>query len=203
MGNVTWDMPEQDELNAGGNYLDVEGRHLLQITHIDEQPVNRDKAPIDGLKVDFAGAAGPHAGKKVDILFRAPKLNGKDGGKWARNKRAAFAIATGLIDESKLGQQVTIDVQAAINRLVVVDLEFGEPNENNKRFLDLKFANIYHVDDPKVADFMKAYPSIVGMLPKEHRRDPASFKTAAPNGNGSSAPAPQSQPAADDDLGDL
>lgn len=203
MGSVTWDLPEQDELNAGANYLDVEGRHLLQITHVDEQPTSRDGKALAALKVSFSATAGPHAGKTVDLFFYEPKLSSKDGGKWARNKRAAFAIAAGLIDESKLGQQVTIDVQGAVNRQVVAELEFGQENERGKKYLDLKFANIYHVDDPKVADFMKAYPSIVGMLPKDHRRDPASFKTAAPNGNGSSAPAPQTQPAADDDLGDL
>lgn len=202
MGSVTWDMPEQDELNSGANYLDVEGRHLLQITHVDEQPTSREGKALAALKVSLSGAAGPHAGKTVDLYFYEPKSSSKDGGKWARNKRAAFAIASGLIDESKLGQQVTIDVQAAVNRMVVCELEFGEPNANGRKFLDLKFANIYHIDDPRVADFMKAYPKIVGMLPKEHRRDPASFKTASTNGNGSS-PAPQSQPAADDDLGDL
>lgn len=202
MGSVTWDMPEQDELNSGANYLDVEGKHLLQITHVDEQPTSREGKAIAALKVSLSVAAGPSAGKTVDLYFYEPKSSSKDGGKWARNKRAAFAIASGLIDESKLGQQVTIDVQGAVNRLVVAELVFGEPNQNGKKFLDLQFANIYHVDEPRVADVVKAFPQIIGMLPKEHRRDPASFKTAAANGNGS-APAPQSQPAADDDLGDL
>lgn len=200
MGSVTWDMPEQDELQSGANYLDVEGKHLLQITHVDEQPTSREGKAIAALKVSLSVAAGPSAGKTVDLYFYEPKFSSKDGGKWARNKRAAFAIASGLIDESKLGQQVTIDVQGAVNRLVVAELVFGEPNANGKKFLDLQFANIYHVDEPRVADFVKAFPQIIGMLPKGHRRDPATFKTATANG---STPAPQSQPAADDDLGDL
>lgn len=203
MGAFTYEMPTEEEMAAQGSYLKTPGRYLLHITDMDEQPATKEGKAISGFKADASVVGSDHAGKKVDILIRSPNSSHKDGGKFGRRVQASFFIAAGLITHEQLGKSVTIELQDATNRMVVADLDF-EKNEDGtlKKYLGLSYANIWHIDDPHVADFMKAHQKDIAVLPKEHRRDPASFKTASTNGNGST-PAPQSQPAADDDLGDL
>lgn len=203
MGAFTYEMPTEEEMAAQGSYLKTPGRYLLHLTNIDEQPTTKEGKAIDGFKAEASVVGGDQAGKKTDILIRSPNPSHKDGGKFGRRVQASFLIAAGLVTNDQLGKAVTVELQDAINRMVVADLDFGTDEAGKpKKYLELSYSNIWHIDDPEVADFMKAHQKAISVLPKAHRRDPASFKAASANGNGSTPP-PQSQSAADDDLGDL
>jgi hypothetical protein len=195
------EMPEQEELMGGGNFLGVAGSFHLQVTHVDEQPVSNEGKAIDGFKVEFSVLGGPEAGKKTDLIFWNPKSTGKDGGLWARKKQGAFLVASGLVDESKCGQQVNVELAHATNRQVVAELEFGEEGAKGRKFLQLAWANIYHVDDPRASGVAKDAKALL-MLPAALRRTADSFKPkSAANGQGS-APPPAGQ-ASDIDPGDI
>lgn len=203
---TAFDMPSQEDMATGGNYLAEPGTYHMQITHVNEQPTSRGSTAIDGFKIEIAVLEGPHKDKQTDIIFFNPKMSGKDGGKWARNKQAAFLIAAGLVTEQQLGQRVEIDLKAAEGRQVVVELELGEANDKGRQFLQLAWANIYHVDDPRVATVAKNAGAL-GLIPKALRRDPASFesakKTAGSSQTGSTSNGTAGGGNISDDLGDL
>lgn len=201
---TAFDMPSQEDMATGGNYLDEPGTYHLQITHVDEQPTSKGSTAIDGFRIELSVVEGPQKDKETDIIFFNPKQSSKDQGKWARNKQAAFLIAAGLVTEQQLGQRVEIDLKAAEGRQVIAELELGQADAKGKRFLELAWANIYHVDDPRVATAAKNAAAL-GLIPKSLRRDPASFATAKKDGAGSngSATSPTSTTEISDDLGDL
>lgn len=196
------DAPDADTMDKGGTYLATPGTYHFKIDHVDEHPVGRDKQLLDGFRVELSVLDGPRdtdgncleASKKIDITFFNPKLNSKDNGEFARRKQAAFLIAAGLIDNSKLGQRVSVELSHAINRQLVAEVERGTDEHGQpKKFLELAFANIYHVDDPKAASCPKNAKALA-LLPKELRRDPVSFKAAtASGGNGAAKEQPAKQ----------
>lgn len=204
---TAFDMPSQEDMATGGNYLAEPGTYHMQITHVDEQPTSKGSTAIDGFRIELSVLEGQHKDKETDIIFFNPKQSGKDGGKWARNKQAAFLIAAGLVTEQQLGQRVEIDLKSAEGRQVVVELELGEANDKGRQFLQLAWANIYHVDDPRVATVAKNAAAL-GIIPKQLRRDPASFATGKKDGSGASGSNGSvtngaANTAISDDLGDL
>ncbi len=180
------DAPDQETMNKGGTYLATPGMYHFKIDHVDDKPTDRSGQLVEGFKVELSVLDGPRDGngkcleesKKIDIIFFNPKINSRDNGEFARRKQAAFLLATGLIDPTKLGQRVSVHLADAINRQVVAELERGKDEAGNpKKFLELAFTNIYHVDNPKAASCPKNAKAL-GLLPKELRRDAASFGTA-------------------------
>jgi len=211
--NVT--MPNEQDIKSSPNFLAKEGTYHLQVTHTDEQPVSKKGEAIDGFAVELSVLDGDHVngvcpekGKKVDIVFFNPKLNATEGDiKWKRAKQGAFLIAAGLVDESKCGQDVNVELADAVNRQLVATLQFGTDEQGNKKkFLELHYANIYHVDDPRAKDCPKDAKALA-LVPKLQRRDPASFKIgdkdeAAKPASGA-ANGSQSKTPIDDDLGEM
>ncbi len=208
------DMPDREDIANTANFLSKEGTYHFLVTHVDEQPVSKkDQSAVDGFAVEFSVLDGervngecPEKGKKMDLVFFNPKLNGADGGKWARAKQGAFVIAAGLVDETKCGQRIEIDLEKAVNSQVVATVQHGTDQAGaKKRFLELTYANIYHVDDPRAADCPKDAKALA-LIPKALRRDPASFKLGK-DADASSKTSKQSggKPAAsgDDDLGSM
>ena len=197
---TAFELPSEEDMAAGsGNFLQAPGMYHLQVVSVNESPVNRStNAAIDGFEVELVALEGDNAKKTIDVLFHAPKMSSKDGGKWAKNKQAAFLIATGLVDETKLGKSVQVDLQDAVNRQCVAEFELGKANDKGKQYLQLAWANIYHIDDPRGANCPKNVAAL-GIIPKTQRRDPASF---AKKGEAPKA-APTSTGGVSDDLGDL
>lgn len=202
MGTFNMTMPEQSEMQAGGKFLKTPGIYHLLITEVDERPIDKSGAAVDGFKVKFDVLGGPEAGKESDAMFFSPKsgdLKDAEGKKnWALYKRAALFIATG---QAVYGEKsASIELQDAVDRQVVAEFQYDERDKDkpeNQKFLQLHFANIYHVDDPAGAKAVKDEKSLK-LLPASLRRSPEYFKPAQANGH-----APKSQPAANDDLGDI
>lgn len=184
--------------HGGGNWMDKAGTYHLIVTGTDETPVTKDKKPIDGFKVTVQALEGTvkdadgnftERDKTADLIFFNPKLNQKNEGLFARQKQAAFFIATGLMTEAQLGTEIDIELKDAEGRQVIAVLEEKEL-PNGKKGVELSFADIWHIDHPRGASFPRCQKSLA-LIPPAHRRDPKSFPDEEPKsdkGNGKSKP---------------
>ena len=178
-----FDAPEADEMVGGSLYLDEPGTYHVVVTEVDEQPEKSSGELLDGFRVKFSVLAGTVPGqedKLVSILFFNPNMASKDGGAFAKRKQAKFLYATGLLDETNLGKRVSIELSDAVGRQCVIQLE---KQDDESRFLQLCYDNIWHVDHPDAAKFPKNEDALK-LIPSNLRRDPSSFPTRG-SGNGS------------------
>lgn len=162
---------------GGGNWLTLPGTYHGVITHADESPENGKGESLDGFRVTIQALEGTprdetgqftERDKTVDLMFWHPKLTDKNEGMFARQKQGKFFLATGLMTEEQLGTEVDIDLEDAVGRQVVFTLEEQE-GKSGKTFLQLHFADIWHVDEPEAAAYPKCQKSI-NLIPKQLRR---------------------------------
>lgn len=181
---ITFDAPDKLP-TGGGNWIDKPGTYHLMITAADEEPVSKkDKKMIDGFTVDFQaldGTVRDAAGKftekdkTVGLTFYNPKITDKNEGVFARQKQAAFFVATGLMTEEQLGKQgITIKLSEAVGRQVIATLE-EQVGTDGKKYIRLAYGDIFHIDDPRAAGFPRNEKAIT-LIPSAYRRDPKSFK---------------------------
>ena len=192
---MSFEMEMPESFDTGGAFLQEPGTYHLAVLDVDEHPTAKDGKLLDGFRAQVEVLAGPQAKKQAELMFFAPKLTDKNGGEMAKKKQARFAIATGVLGAAKPGEKVTVDLQLAKSRQLVATLAHRESqNDPTKKFIDLNFADIWHVDDP-AAPQCERNQAALNLLPKSLRRDPASFrkpeaKAAANSGNGSAASVP-------------
>lgn len=190
------EMPES--FDKGGAFLQEPGTYHLAVLNVDEHPQAKNGTLLDGFKVDFEVLAGPQAKKQAEITFWNPKLTDKNNGEMAKKKQAFFVMATSLVGAAKPGEKVTVDLQMAKGRQLIATLAQRESQTDpTKKFIDLNFADIWHVDDPSAPNCERNQDALK-LLPKSLRRDPASFKPAPPasaSGNGHANPRPPNAPA--------
>jgi hypothetical protein len=189
---------------GGADRIKTPGWHHVHITHCDD--VTKDNKPVEGLFTEFAAFDGPDAGKVFSMCFFDPKDGDADmpedsteRKRYEINKRkqTALLVASGLMTEAQMGSPVDYDSADAVNRQCVIHLDPDNQEKNaGKGYLQLAWDDIYHIDDPRVADLVKAKKLVLssnalGVYPKEFRRDPKSFdleklggKKAASNANG-------------------
>jgi len=193
---------------GGGNWLSEPGTYHLIVTGVDEEATTKDGKVLDAFRVSFEALEGTtkdkhgdFTGRKktCDLLFWNPKLTDKNEGEFARKKQGRFMLATGLLDEGSAGKEVEINLESAIGRQVIATLEQKE-GKDDRKFLDLHFADIFHIDDPAGSKFPMCKRSL-GLIPKSHHRDPKSFGGSS-NGDGAANEAGGGS-TTDDDLGDL
>jgi hypothetical protein len=161
---------------SGASWLKEPGKYHAMILHADENPVDKDKNPIDGFKIQFLVIAGDQKGKQLDLTFYNPDMSKSEKAiAFAERKQAACLVALGLITEQQFGTEAIIDLNAATNppRQFFIELE----KQEGKEFLSLCYANIYHIDDPACADpvIWQRDAGQIAKLPPACRRDPASF----------------------------
>jgi hypothetical protein len=195
---MSYEVDLPDSFDQESNFLSEPGTYHLAVLVVDEQPVSNAGQPLNGFRASCSVLDGTIQGqqrREIDLMFFAPKATDKNGGEMAKKKIARFAMATGIISNPQPGQRVTLDLQAAAGRQFVAELErqkdktTGEPT----RFLQLAWANIWHVDDPEVRDVPKSAQALA-LLPSELRRAPESFKRPDPPVKGAGTPAPQTPP---------
>jgi hypothetical protein len=198
MSGFDMDMP--DDFEGGGNFLQEPGTYHLLVLRVDEAPTNNKGDLLDGFRVDCAVLDGTTPGQKdrqTDIMFFRPKLSDKNGGEFAKRKQARFAIATGILGQATPGQRVTVDLQRAAGMQFVAELEheIDKDTKQPKKFLQLAWANIWHVDDPAVSQVPKDAAALE-LLPAAMRRSAESFakKDKPSGGAGSTAAKPQDKP---------
>ncbi len=178
-----------EDIDGQSNFLSEPGTYHAVVIAVDEAPTSKAGVLLEGFRVDFAVLDGTVAGQKdkqFDIMFFKPKLTDKNGGEFAKRKQARFAIATGILPRAEPGKRVTVDLQQANGRQLVVELEHQKDQQTGQptKFLQLAWANIYHVDDPAVAKVPKDTTAL-SLLPAELRKKPADFaRQPAGQGNG-------------------
>ena len=109
----------------------------------------------------------------------------------AKKKQWRFAMAMCLVGGPKAaGEKATVDLQQAAGRQLIATVAHDDRGDDGKKFLQLHFADIWHVDDPSAPQCERSQDALK-MLPKELRRSPESFaksdgKSASgnPSGNG-------------------
>lgn len=169
-------MDTTEDVGSGESvYLDQPGTYHCVITSIMEGQGPKGGS-IDGFTVGLAVLAGTTEGQKDKntnlCLFAPDASKGEKSQEWARKKQTAFAIAAGLIDLAKLGGKVNIELQDAVGRQIIVGLEHDEAG----KYLQLAWANIYHIDDPRAAEFPKDAEAIA-MATMEMQRKPSDYFT--------------------------
>lgn len=185
---MEFDMP--DQMDQPSNFLTEAGTYHFVVLAVDERPTSKAGAPLDGFKVHCCALDGTVPGqqkKELELMFFAPKMSDKNNGEFAKRKIARFAAACGILPTAAPGQRVTVDLQQAVGRQFVAEVEQGKDQAGNAtKFLQLAWANIWHVDDPAVAQVPKDQAALA-LLPATLRKTAADFqKSPPPTPNGSS-----------------
>ena len=110
-------------------------------------------------------------------MFSPDQSKSDKSQEWARKKQTAFAIASGLVDLKKLGGKVQIDLQTAVGRQIIATFE----HDDSGKYMQLSYANIYHVDDPRTANFPKDKEALA-IIPKDLRKDATYFASLLKKG---------------------
>lgn len=213
---MTFDTASQEDMETKDtNRLETDGIYHFSVDHVNEQPTGKGSAAIDGFQVELSVLTeGPEHGKTIKLtFFNTKQSNSEKANKWARSKITAFLESTCLTHESQRGQSVSVELSDAVGRQVIANVEHGQNEDGTpKKFMDLAYANMYHVDDPnqRAAKCSKNAKALA-LLPKNLRRDPASFAnattgSAASSGGGSGSNGTSTTNTTrniSDDLGDL
>lgn len=159
--------------SGSDQYLNEPGTYHMVVTSVAENEGPKGN-PIDGFTVGLSvldGTSKDQKDKSTNLCLFSPDQSKSDKSQeWARKKQTAFAIASGLIDLKKLGGKVQIDLQKACGRQIVATFEHDEAG----KYMQLSYANIYHVDDPRAANYPKDKEALA-IIPKDQRKDAAYF----------------------------
>jgi len=205
---MSFEMEAPESTDTGGTFLQEPGTYHFAVMDVDENPQSKKGELLNGFKVDCEAMAGPHKGKQVELMFFNPKPTDKNNGEMAKKKQFRFAMAVVLVGGPKAaGEKVTVDLQQAKGRqfIATVAHDNREGNDSAKKFLQLNFADIWHIDDPSAPQCERSQDAIK-LLPAALRRKPESFAkadagaasksssgSAGGNGNGSAGQQQQSQ----------
>lgn len=182
---MSFDFDTSEDVQGGGGFLSEPGTYHVTITNILDG-VGKKGKPLEhgGFTVEADVMSGTVKGcesaKWSETLF-APNGSSEKGDEWAKKKITAFLLAVDLMTPSQLGKPISVELSDAIGRQFLVRLqkEMDFNGETGKydlpgKYLEIAFANIYHVDDPEVKDIPKNGDAI-GLIPKEHRHDASWF----------------------------
>lgn len=168
---------QEDMSGGGGNYLDTEGTFHFLLTNVVEGKSSNDKS-ISGFYFDAEVRAGTAKGCEGQVSSQTiflPDLSGDAKQiEIARKLNAAFLLATNLIEPQQLGQRVRVEVAESVGRQIVVRLERAKKRDEtgelvDTKFLRIRYDNVYHVDDPRVASVPKDADSLSIIEPKFRR----------------------------------
>ncbi len=201
-----FEMECPEDIEGQSSFLQEPGTYHCVVVAVDEAPTSKAGVLLEGFRVDFAvldGTVANQKDKQFDVMFFKPKLTDKNGGEFAKRKQARFALATGILPRAEPGKKVTVDLQQANGRQLVVELEHQKDMQTGAptKFLQLAWANIYHVDDPAVAKVPKDKTAL-SLLPAELRKKPDDF-ARQPAGQGNGTPKAAKPAAAAVNLDDL
>jgi hypothetical protein len=145
-----------EDMSAGSQYLDMEGEYHMAIQEIDTPALKNDGSIISNslFGVTFAVLAGPPGteNKIKKEVFWTPNTAHRDGGRMERRKIDRFLLAANLIQPGELNASKNLDLNKAKFQQLCVRLIKRTDNQGREH-LQVKFADIYHVDDPEAANF--------------------------------------------------
>lgn len=175
---------DKGELSAGGGYVKEPGLYHFVVTEVKEGLSSKDK-PIEGstlCMVCMAGSVPDCKEKKFDLVMWYPKPSDSEGQLAMTDRRFTnLGIAGGLVDPSKLGEELEYDEKELAGQQILVELEFNQTQDDDGKWVDdpekglrLAYANVYHVDDPTAAKYPRLKDAI-DMIDQKYRKDEAFF----------------------------
>lgn len=177
-----------ETIETGSSYLqnekENEGFYLMKVidAHEGQRPTKDGLVVFEGISFECEVVGGPNDGQKFTLKLYFPKMSSKDGGKSASGKIFSFLVATDVVTPELLGKEFEFDPEDAIGSLFFIELALGKPSDDGKQYLDLKWMNVYHVDDPRAAkikmdDHQKS--AIANISEKLRHKDAAYFAKIA------------------------
>jgi len=159
---------EGKAITAGGTY------HCSIVRSADGESTKGNS--MNGCSALLTVLAGTTAGQEEKEhhlhLYDQDMSKSEAAQEWSIKKQTAYAIAINQMDPSKLGEEVELDFGSADGQQIIITLE--ESEYEGKKKLDLSYANIFHVDDPRAKEFPKSKDGL-SILPAELRRKPEYF----------------------------
>lgn len=189
------EIEQPDDLqSAGGNFVNQPGHYHMVVTEVDENPIKQDGTPLNGLKLSLSCLASTAAGQVEKthelMLWNPSHTDTDDQRKKTNQKLTRFCLAVGLLGQHSPGQKATVEPSLARGRQLVIELAWKRKFDEQTRkwvdtdHMDLKQANIWHIDDPEVSK--NNWPldqSMIADLPLELRKIPAPPVDPAAAGN--------------------
>jgi hypothetical protein len=196
---------QTEELNTGG-YAMKDGKYHVIITQWNENPPDNDDKPIEGgveVGLEILDGTEKSEIKKIrSETFYAPDET-KEGGGFAAVKLTKLIVAISGVHRP--GVEVEVTENDAIGRQLIVELG-SRPNKKNpnKPYFGIKGANMWHVDDPEVADVPKNADAL-SIIDPSLRKAPVSdlVSSAAPAAATAAQPAMAGAAAGGVDLDDI
>lgn len=179
-----------DDQGSGNTRVSKAGDFHMVIEEISEPATKPDGTLIQnslfGITARVLATNAPgQEDKEWRGVFFQPNLQAKDGGKFDRKKVDRFLLAVGLINPTDKGVDVEIDLDDAVGRQFLIRLEENQTRDG-KSVYQMKFADVYHVDDPEAADIPKSNDGLK-LIPAELRR--MNQKASRPGGPAAKATA--------------
>lgn len=158
------DAPQSME-SGGGNYLTQRGTYHVVITQVKSGEGPKGGA-IDGFTFDvdvLAGTSENCQGKvHSEVIFLPDMSKSEESQERSKQKIAAFGIAANLqTPEDLFANGINYDESEAIEEQMLIKFRFQQKKNDetgeweDTKFLQISFADIFHVDDPEVASIPK------------------------------------------------
>lgn len=197
-----------EDLTGGGDFLNLPGTYHLLIDQMHVGMTVKDE-PNDGTAVECTvldGDVQGQAKKKVSVTLWDIKMDKPVEEQHVTVRCLTnFYLAANVLQPEELGKEVDIKPEEAESHQVVIKLQYAQKKENgnwveDRKFLRINFSDVYHVDDPAVANVPKDASALKVIDPKyRHNAAWFSFKEKkSPGGNGSNVAAGSASGAASD-----
>lgn len=181
-----------DDYSAGGKYLKTEGWFHLCVTDATDTVTKADGSLVAGAMFQVSctvceGTAPACRDKLTDLTFFHPK---PDKPEFGMKKIDRALIALNVLKPEEKSKELSFEPSDLIGQQFIAHLELDQ----NGKYLQLAFADIFHVDDAEVAQFPRD-EQMLSILPAECRR------IGAVSGGQKPASTPKPAPAMDlDDI---
>lgn len=144
---------------SGGKYLDTPGEFHMIIEGVAWPPVDKDGCELVkrlfDLKVKVLAGPSGSEGKEWTIKFWKP------GDSEFKQKLVDRALmACGFVMPGQTNTDVNIDTDEFAGRQLLCKITRQEDNE---KYLNLDYLNIFHVDDPEAASYPRDAEAIAGI----------------------------------------
>lgn len=165
-----------EDLEGGGGHIRKPGMYHFLVDEVKEGLSSKDK-PMNGMTLMLTCLAGTVDGcedQKANIVLWDPK---DEDDRVAVRAFTNFFLAANVLQPEQLGTEVEVDENATVQAQVIMRLACQQKVDSNGNWVDdpdggvkLNFSDIFHVDDPAVADIPKNADAI-GLIDPAHRHD--------------------------------
>ncbi len=174
------DFDAPDDFGGDSQFLSDPGKYHCLVQSVTQGATPKGTA-IDGFCVTFevlGGEVEGQKGKTINVTYFDPKITDSDKKvKLTKQQRSKFFLATNLLDPSRKGQSVRIELEKAVDQQVVARFEIDDyHSKDGKTYLRIGNAelDIWHIDDPNARTCPKNEQALA-LIPAALRRKPEFF----------------------------